>query len=109
MFMYGKKEPSAGRPSDKTFLYDLANQPKFLLSINGADHFTFSGGVRKEFETIDDFLRLDSRRAIITCYTRYFFDYYLKGEKEAKASLTKSIKGVDRYLKDFGDYREGEK
>ena len=76
------------------------------MSVDGADHFTFSGGVRKEFETIDDFLRLDWRRAIITYYTRYFFDYYLKGEEEAKAPLTRSIKGVDRYLKDLGEYEK---
>lgn len=101
MFMYGQKEPSAGRPSDKALLYDLANQPRFLLSIDGADHFTFSGGVRKEFETIDDFLRLDSRRAAITYYTRYFFDYYLKSHKQAKAPLTRKIRGVDQYFKDL--------
>ncbi|VAX17845.1 hypothetical protein MNBD_NITROSPINAE04-2686 [hydrothermal vent metagenome] len=103
MFMYGQKEPLVGRPSDKEFLFDLANQPRFLLSVEDADHFTFSGGVRKEFETIDDFLRLDRRRAVLTYYIRYFFDYYLKGQQEAKAPLTRNIRGVDRYLKDFGE------
>lgn len=106
MFMYGQKEPFVGRPSDKAFLYDLANQPRFLLSVDGADHFTFSGGVRKEFDRIDDFLRLDRRRAIITYYTGYFFDYFLKGDEEAKAPLTQSIKGVDRYVKDLGEYEK---
>jgi len=103
MLQYGQKEPLAGRPSDKVLLYDLANQPRFLLSVDGADHFTFSGGARREFETIDDFLRLDGRRAVITYYSRYFFDYYLKGREKAKGPLARNIGGVNLYLKDFGD------
>ena len=87
MLMYGSKEPGAGRASDKALLYDRIRSSKFLLEIDGADHFRFSGGIRKEFPTVRDYAEKDATRAAIVVYTMAFLDYYLKGSEAASQQL----------------------
>jgi predicted dienelactone hydrolase len=101
MFMFGGEEPKVGRMSDREILYDRAHSPKFLLEIKGADHFTFSGGIRKEFPTIYDYVLRDSRRATIMEYTVGFFNYYLKNDKSAEEILRIKSGALVSYEKEF--------
>jgi len=101
MFMFGGEEPKVGRMSDRELLYDRANPPKFLLEINGADHFTFSGGIRKEFRTISEYVTKDPRRAAIVEYTVAFFKYYLKKDKEARKQLGSKSDALGMYVREL--------
>jgi predicted dienelactone hydrolase len=105
MFMYGQLEYNVGRlpNGDRSLFYDRANRPKFLLEIRGADHFTFSGGVRFEFTRLKDYTLDDPRRSAIVDYTVDFFKYYLKKEMEALKRLQQQQNFVTLYLKDFGN------
>jgi predicted dienelactone hydrolase len=88
MFMFGGDEPKAGRASDQDLLYDRAHPPKFLLEIKRANHLTFSGGIRPEFQTTSDYVEKDSRRAAMVDYIVAFFKYYLQKDISAKKQLT---------------------
>jgi predicted dienelactone hydrolase len=98
MFMFGGEEPKAGRASDQSLLYSRARPPKFLVEIEGADHFTFSGGIRKEFPRMDDYVQQDSRRAAIVIYTTAFLDYWLRGDDKARKQLQARTDSVMSYL-----------
>jgi dienelactone hydrolase len=100
MFMYGEDEERF-RGDDKMVLYEPANSPKFLLEIKGADHLTFSGGIREEFSKMSDYTRKDPQRAAIVEYTIAFLQYYLKEDKEAKKQLEVASDEVISYVKDF--------
>lgn len=101
MFVFGGEEPKAGRMSDRELLYDRANPPKFLVEIKGADHFTFSGGIRKEFHNISEYVAKDPRRAAIVEYTVAFFKYYLKKDKAARKQLDSKTDALGIYLKEL--------
>lgn len=101
MFIYGEKE-SKHRDKNDQMLYDEVNAPKFLLQIKGANHLTFSGGIRKEFSTISDYRLKDPIRATIVNYTVAFLNYYIKKDKGAKRQLEVKSDGLVSYLKDFG-------
>jgi len=102
MFMYGEKEVAQGRGNDMKYLYKPSNPPKFLLEIKGANHFTFSGGVKKEYRTMDEYLLKNPSRRAMTKYTLSFFDYYLKGDESAKDTLLSSDSYVNIYKRDLG-------
>ncbi len=99
LFMYGSKEPEVGRSSDKALLYDRTHSPKLLYEIRGADHFTFSGGVRKEFRTVSAYRLQDIRRGAIVDMTEAFFKYFLNGDRDARAAFKQPHLGVsNRWL-----------
>lgn len=102
MFMFGGEEPKIGRASDRKFHYDRANAPKFLLEVEGAGHFAFSGGIRREFNTVSEYVQRDRRRAVIVEYTVAFLEYYLKSDKEAGKKLQATSPALVSYVKDFG-------
>jgi predicted dienelactone hydrolase len=100
-FMYGSKEVKQGRGDDRKLLYDRANPPKLLIEIKGADHFTFSGGVQKEYDNISDYTSKDSRRAAIVNCSVAFFKYFLDKDEQAMKILNTKDSAIDLYLKDF--------
>jgi predicted dienelactone hydrolase len=102
MFMYGSEEPRVGRGDDKTLLYDRANPPRFLLEIQGTDHLAFSGGIREEYDSIEDYVMKDPRRAAMVLYSTAFLDFFLKGDTTAKKQLEAQTDSVSSYWKDWG-------
>ena len=102
MFMFGSEEPKVGRASDKVLLYDRANAPKFLLEVAGSDHFTFSGGIRREYRSPSEYLEKDGRRAVIVRYTELFLKYYLYEEREAGKQLQYPSPALVSFTPDFG-------
>jgi predicted dienelactone hydrolase len=101
LFMFGSDEPGAGRMDDEVLLYDRATAPKLLIEVQGAEHFTFSGGIRSEFASMGGYLRLDSRRQIIVNYTVAFLESTLKGDPAATAFLEKKAPGVSKHVSDM--------
>lgn len=101
MFMYGQKEAKHRGGNDRR-LYDLVRSPRFLVEIKGADHFTFSGGIRKEFRTIGGYTERDPRRAAIVDYTVSFLQYYLNKDQGASRQLETKSGGAVSFIKDLG-------
>lgn len=87
LFMYGGEEPGVGRASDKQLLYDRATSTKYLIAIRGADHATFSGGIREEYPTVTGYLQRDSKRAAIVRYTEAFLKRYIMNDLSADSIL----------------------
>lgn len=96
MFQFGSKEKLFKRGDEDRKLFAGANRPKILASIDGANHFDFSGGTSKEFDTAGDYIRKCARRAVITNLTLCFFDTYLK-DKSRDRVLTEKTDGL-RYF-----------
>ncbi len=106
MFMFGEREPMVGRMSDRKLLYDLTNAPKFLVEIKGADHFdTFSGGIRREFNTVSEYVQRDPRRAAIVRHTMAFFKLYVRNENETEKQMRVKADPLVSYMKDFRDLK----
>lgn len=82
MFMYGGKEKEVGRGSDYQYLYLPANPPKYIFEIPQAGHLSFSGGVRGEYNTIEEY-KQDTIRMPIINLTVQFFKAYLDDDKES--------------------------
>jgi predicted dienelactone hydrolase len=97
MLMYGTTEVTQGRGNDRSLLFDrLGKQPVYLVPIEGADHFTFSAGGRKEYATVAAFLERDARRAKIVKYTESFLDATLQDDTAAKEFLREDSQGTLR-------------
>jgi predicted dienelactone hydrolase len=101
MMMFGSTEVKQGRGDDRSNFYDHLQPPKYMIEIDGADHTSFSGGVRKEYPTIDGYLK-DSSRAAITRYAIAFMAYYLEGDAAAHKQLQMRGAGVSNYLFEEG-------
>lgn len=86
IFMYGGEEKKVGRQSDYNYLYEPANEPKYVLEIPGADHFSFSGGMRREYNNIAGF-KQDAVRKMITENTIIFFKAHLKNDQQSLKQL----------------------
>jgi hypothetical protein len=99
MIMFGEKEVAEGRGDDRGLFYDRMTCPKYLLEIANADHFTFSGGVKSEYPSIDEYLADDPRRAAISRYTLAFFEYYLKNDPTAARQLAIQGSSIGGYIK----------
>jgi predicted dienelactone hydrolase len=99
MMMFGEKEVGEGRGDDRGLFYDRMTCPKYLLEIADADHFTFSGGVKEEYPTINEYLREDGRRAAITRYTVAFFKHYFGNDPAAAEQLNIRGSGIAGYIK----------
>jgi predicted dienelactone hydrolase len=99
MIMFGEKEVAEGRGDDRGLFYDRMTCPKYLLEIANADHFTFSGGVKSEYPSIDEYLADDPRRAAISRYTLAFFEYYLKNDATAARQLAIQGSSIGGYIK----------
>lgn len=102
MFQYGGEEPKQGRQSDRKLLYDRARAPKVLTEILEADHFTFSGGIRDEFDTVDEYRVKDSRRNVITSYVDAFLKCFLRDEPPSCDRVEGRIAGTGTHAADLG-------
>ncbi len=94
LFEYGELEPAQGRKDDKALLFDRANRPKGIICIKGADHLSFSGGVKGEHRLAREYIDNDEARCAISQTTLDFFDYYLKGDASKDNKLDEKRPGV---------------
>lgn len=101
LFEYGEQEPAKGRQDDKTFLFDKAKSPKMLLSIKDADHLSFSGGVKGEHKTVNEYLNADVPRKTISETTLDFFNAFINGADASKDKLKNRTEGVASSYCDF--------
>lgn len=100
MMMFGEKEARHGRGDDHAVFYNRMTCPRYLLEIEGAGHDSFAMGSGKDYRSLREFVFADTGRGAITRYTRAFFDYYLKGNPEARRQLSLRGAGVTRYIFD---------
>lgn len=101
LFEFGDQEPAKGRKDDKTFLFDKSKSPKQLISIKGADHLSFSGGVKGEHKKASEYLTEDPQRKTISETTLDFFNAFIKGDAGSKAKLKDRSEGVASSIADF--------
>lgn len=94
LFEYGDQEPAKGRRDDKKFLFDKAKSPKMLISIKDADHLSFSGGVKGEHKTVNEYLNDDAPRKTISETTLDFFNAFVRGDGASKDKLKNRTDGV---------------
>jgi predicted dienelactone hydrolase len=98
MMMFGSTEVRQGRGDDRKYFYDHLSGPKYMVEIENADHTTFSGGIRKEYPTLEGYLAKDANRAAIARYAVAFMSYSLKGDAEAHKQLKIRGNGVSNYI-----------
>ncbi len=101
LFEYGDQEPAKGRKDDKAFLFDKAKSPKMLISIKDADHLSFSGGVKGEHKTVNEYLNADVPRKTISETTLDFFNAFVNGDESSKDKLKNRTEGVASSNCDF--------
>jgi len=101
LFEYGELEPALGRGDDKKLLYERANAPKILISIKGADHLSFSGGIKGEHRLSSEYLDDDDPRKTISETTLDFFQGFLRSDSDALERLKNRTAGVSSSLSQF--------
>ncbi|MBX9669917.1 MAG: hypothetical protein K2X93_20005 [Candidatus Obscuribacterales bacterium] len=98
LFEYGELEPGLGRQNDETFLFAKANRPKMLICIKNADHLSFSGGVRGEFQKATDYVEKDPVRRTIAETTQTFLDVFVKNDRSKLSQLRSQKDGIASLL-----------
>ena len=102
MLMYGSEEEmraNKGWGMDKQ--YEALSPPKFLMSIDGADHLTFAVDITDKNPNRPKTQKESYRRDLINKYVNAFFELYLFGNEESKKILIEKDEGLKSYEFEF--------
>lgn len=102
MLMYGSEEglrDKKGWGLKKQF--EALSPPKFLLSISGADHMTFSVDITDKNLSNSKSQKENYRQVLINRYVKAFFELYLFESEESKEVLTYRDEGLESYDFEF--------
>jgi predicted dienelactone hydrolase len=87
MMLFGSTEVKQGRGNDREIYYQHLPGPKYMYEIEDVDHVAFSGGIRSEYKTLEEYLAKDPRRAAITRYVAAFMMAHLKDSDLGRRQL----------------------
>jgi len=101
-FIFGSSEiePSGQQPKrrDQSLFFDSAKKQKYLTEIINTSHFSFSTGVRHQYESIAEYLSNDPARLVTAQLLTDFFMAHLTGNATSLQALQKKRAGVADYL-----------
>jgi predicted dienelactone hydrolase len=102
MLMYGSEEETRANKGwgiDKQ--YEALSPPKFLMSIEGADHMTFAVNIYDKNLSDPKSQKEIQRQDLINRYVKAFFELYLLGDDGAKETLSQTDEGFEFYDYEF--------